>query len=82
VTVDCKEALEQLEACLDPETARELRDRIEAHLAQCPGCRVHIDTVKKTISLYRSEAPLECPEKVRERLHAVLSFEYRRATRG
>ena len=55
-----------------------LADRIEAHFAECSGCRVYVDTVKRTISLYRSEMLLDCPEQVRLRLHAVLSYEYRR----
>ena len=51
---------------------------LESHFAECSSCRIYIDTVKKTISLYRSESPLDCPEQVRMRLHTILSFEYRK----
>jgi anti-sigma factor (TIGR02949 family) len=76
--VNCRDVLSQLSDYLDAETARELCAQLESHFATCSSCRIHIDTLKKTISLYRSETPLDCPEQVRMRLHAVLSFEYRK----
>ena len=74
----CSDVINQLSDYLDAEAAAELCASLEAHLVECPGCRVQIDTVRKTISLYRSELPLECPEQVRVRLHTILSFEYRK----
>ena len=68
----------QLSDYLDAEAADELCAMLEAHLSQCPNCTVHINTVRKTIALYRSEHSLECPEQVRMRLHTILSFEYRK----
>lgn len=76
--MNCRDVLSQISDYLDAEAARELCGDLEAHFAECTQCRVYIDTVKKTISLYRSERPLDCPEQVRLRLHAVLSFEYRK----
>src|SRR5262245_60033475 len=76
--VNCSDVLSQLSDYLDAEAAQELCAQLEAHLSECSTCRIQIDTVKKTISLYRSVDPLECPEQVRMRLHAVLSFEYRK----
>jgi len=73
----CRQVLEQISDYLDAEAARELVTRIEAHFAQCTNCRVYVDTVRKMILLYRSEEPLDCPEQVRLRLHAVLSYEYK-----
>ena len=74
----CSDVINQLSDYLDPEAAQDLCAELEAHLATCQPCRVQIDTVKKTISLYRSESSIDCPEQVRMRLHAVLSFEYRK----
>jgi anti-sigma factor (TIGR02949 family) len=76
--VKCSDVLNQLSDYLDAETAQDLCAQLEAHFAECPACRVQVDTVKKTISLYRSETILDCPEQVRTRLHAVLSFEYQK----
>ena len=74
----CSDVLNQLSDYLDAEAAQDLCAQLEAHFSECPSCRVQIDTVRKTISLYRSESPLDCPEQVRMRLHTVLSFEYRK----
>ncbi|MEP7029073.1 MAG: zf-HC2 domain-containing protein [Candidatus Eisenbacteria bacterium] len=76
--MDCKDVIAQLSDYLDAEAAQDLCVSLEAHFVECSHCRVYIDTVKKTISLYRSESPLECPEQVRLRLHSMLSFEYRK----
>ena len=76
--MDCKEVIAQLSDYLDAEAAQELCVSLESHFAECSACRIYIDTVKKTTSLYRSESPLDCPEQVRTRLHTILSFEYRK----
>jgi predicted anti-sigma-YlaC factor YlaD len=76
--MNCREVIAQLSDYLDAEAARELCEELELHAADCPPCRFHIDTVKKTISLYRSDTPHECPEQVRIRLHAILTIEYRK----
>jgi anti-sigma factor (TIGR02949 family) len=76
--VKCSDVINQLSDYLDAEAAQDLCAELEAHLADCQQCRVQIDTVKKTISLYRSETSIDCPEQVRMRLHSVLSFEYRK----
>lgn len=76
--MECRDVLERISDYLDldPETERDLSERLEGHLVTCTNCRVYVDTVKRTISLYRSETPPDCPEQVRLRLHAVLSYEY------
>ena len=74
--MECRDVLEQISDYLDPESERELVERLEEHLVDCTNCKVYVDTVRRTISLYRSETPPDCPEQVRLRLHAVLSYEY------
>ena len=76
--MDCKDVIAQLSDYLDAEAAQDLCVSLESHFAECSSCRIYIDTVKKTISLYRSESPLDCPEQVRMRLHTILSLEYRK----
>ena len=76
--MDCRDVLAQVSQYLDVEAAQDLVRRLEAHLGDCPHCRVYVDTVKRTILLYRSETPLDCPDEVRARLHAALSFEYKK----
>lgn len=76
--MECRDALERISDYLDldPESERDFVEQLEGHLAGCTNCRVYVDTVKRTITLYRSEVPPDCPEQVRLRLHAVLTYEY------
>ncbi len=77
--MECRDALERISDYLDleDESERDFVEQLEGHLVGCTNCRVYVDTVKRTIALYRSETPADCPEQVRLRLHAVLSYEYK-----
>jgi anti-sigma factor RsiW len=59
---------EYVDGGVDPSVCREL----EAHLAECNPCRVVVDNVRKTITLFRNEQPSELPADFRERLHGAL----------
>ncbi len=59
---------------LDGELEAALCAEIEAHLAGCPDCQVLVDTVRKTIILYRSQALAELPTDVKDRLYQVLNL--------
>ena len=71
----CQELLGQLSDYIDGELEAALCAELEAHLAECPNCRVMVDTVRKTITLYRSQAPSELPVEVQERLFKVLELD-------
>lgn len=53
---------------VDPAVCKEL----EAHLALCNPCRVVVDNVRKTITLYRNDKPCDLPAEFRDRLHTAL----------
>jgi anti-sigma factor RsiW len=74
--VNCEEVLSQLSDYLDDEVREELCRAIEAHLHACHDCQVEVDTIKKTILLYRSERPSEVPVSVSGRLQAALAKAY------
>ncbi len=59
---------EYVDGGVDPAVCKEL----EAHLAQCNPCQVVVDNVRKTITLYRKDAPCELPAEFRDHLHAAL----------
>jgi hypothetical protein len=59
---------EYVDGGVDPSVCKEL----EGHLAQCNPCRVVVDNVRKTITLYRNDEPCELPTEFRDRLHAAL----------
>jgi anti-sigma factor RsiW len=67
--------LGQLSDYIDGELEAALCAELEAHLAECPNCRVMVDTVRKTITLYRSQAPTDLPVEVQERLFKVLELD-------
>ena len=64
----CKEFLLELNDYLDEVVDIQLRERIEAHITECPNCFVILDTTKKTIQVYKGMQPQTLPEEVHARL--------------
>jgi anti-sigma factor RsiW len=71
----CHELLGSLTQYIDGETATELCAKIEAHLAECPRCRVDVDTVRRTITLVHETPMPMLPDDARERLFHVLHLD-------
>ena len=73
---NCKHLLGDLSSYLDGEAEAQICAEIERHLAGCENCRVVVDTLRKTVSLYRvQQAEPELPEEVRQRLYARLNLD-------
>jgi anti-sigma factor RsiW len=68
----CGELVAQFSEYIDGELEAALCAELEAHLAECPNCRVMVDTVRKTITLYHSYRTPELPSDVQDRLYRVL----------
>jgi predicted anti-sigma-YlaC factor YlaD len=65
----CHNLLDGLCDYLDGTAAETLCAQIERHMQQCPDCRIVVDTLRKTISLYQiQEADVDLPNEVHERL--------------
>jgi anti-sigma factor RsiW len=71
----CRELLGQLSDYIDGELEAALCAKLEAHLADCPNCRVMVDTLRRTIILYHAQAPAELPSDIQDRLYKVLKLE-------
>jgi anti-sigma factor RsiW len=73
---ECKKLLGSLSDYVEGEVSGELCLEIERHIAGCQNCRVVVDTIRKTISLYQtcSDSP-DMPAEVRERLYRTLNLE-------
>ena len=73
----CQELLGNISDYVDGELDETLCRELEQHLADCPDCRVVVDTTRKTVSLYRerSAEPAQVPEDVRQRLFKCLNRE-------
>ncbi len=65
---------EYVEGELDPAVCQEL----ERHLAGCDPCKVVIDNIRKTISLYKNDQVYELPADFRQRLHAALRDKWKK----
>jgi len=75
-TPQCKHLLGNLSEYIDGELQAELCAELEQHLQECDDCRVVVNTLRKTIELYRqTSAPTDLPGSVRERLFFKLQLE-------
>lgn len=70
--MNCKQILAALgdyvDGDLDPQVCQALR----VHLADCNPCRIVVDNVRQTITLYKSGRPVELPAELHERLRRLL----------
>jgi anti-sigma factor RsiW len=71
----CGELLGALSDYIDGELEEQLCAQIEAHMRDCPDCRVMVDTLRKTVVLYRTHGQVDVPPDVQDRLYAVLDLE-------
>jgi len=60
---------------IDGELEERLCAAIQAHLRECPECQVMVDTLNKTVILYRKRGEDTLPSDVRARLYAILDLE-------
>ena len=74
MTVDCREILEGLSDYIDEELDEKTCREIEKHLKDCYNCRVVVNTLRQTVTLYHEAAPHELPGDVRMRLHKVIQL--------
>ncbi len=68
----CEELLaflnDYVEGTVDPAVCEEF----EKHMAGCNPCKVVVDNIRKTITLYKEGQPYRLPTEFRDRLHASL----------
>lgn len=72
LTLFCKEMLGSLSDYIDGELELQLCAEIEQHMAGCGNCRVVVDTLSRTVSLYRECGHEPVPQEAKDRLYAVL----------
>ncbi len=71
----CRHLLGGISDYVDEEASEALCAEIERHLAECENCRVVVDTLRKTVSLYHSTCePAEVPSDVKQRLYKRLDL--------
>jgi predicted anti-sigma-YlaC factor YlaD len=68
----CDELLDAVNEYLDGETRSALCAALQGHLADCHSCRLVIDNLRQTITLYRSGESVGLPAGLHEELCAIL----------
>lgn len=71
---NCRQMLGDLSAYLDGEASEELCAEIEQHMASCEDCRIVVDTLSKTLLLYRDLPEPTLSAGARERLFRSLDL--------
>lgn len=72
----CHHLIETLSDYVDGELAPELCAELERHLSECDNCRIVVNTLKKTIDLYRTPSAEDMlPDDIRQRLYYRLHLQ-------
>ena len=72
---NCKYLLGSLSDYIDGELGSNLCTEIEQHLQDCENCRIVVDSLRKTVYLYKATAGSPAmPTEVRERLYKRLDL--------
>ena len=57
---------------LDKDARAAVCRKVDEHLKDCPDCKVYLDTLNKTITLYRDLGDVAVPRDVQSRLFATI----------
>lgn len=69
----CEEILKALDLYLDGDEANATCVAFQKHLADCERCRIVVDTIQKTVKLFKDdEQQVEMPEHCQQKLHDML----------
>lgn len=68
----CQELLKLLNDYVDGDVDVPSCAEFEKHLKDCNPCRIVVDTMRQTITLYRGQEVYDIPAPFREKLHDVL----------
>ncbi len=73
--LSCPEVYEHLCDNLDEQIDSESCRQIKAHLAGCENCTALLDSLKKTVYLYRKYPTPKLPTKIKTELFAVVRLD-------
>jgi predicted anti-sigma-YlaC factor YlaD len=71
--ISCVEVRRELSNYLEEDVFPALRQRIDAHVARCGGCRAVYDGVRNVIQLCSGGEVLELPKGFSQRLYSRLT---------
>lgn len=71
---NCRDVTKHICANLDEGMHSDKCREIRKHLRRCPNCTAYLDSLKKTVSLYRNVPDPHVPNSARKKLYAVLKL--------
>ena len=71
----CHDLLGCLSEYVDGELSGELCVELERHLAGCENCRIVVDTLARTVTLYHDHGHEPLPDDVKSRLFKALNLD-------
>jgi len=75
--LSCQEVLEQLADYLDEDARAELVQQVDSHIHECSHCQVEVDTLRRTIMIYRCDEKVVLSSPLTDRLQQALEQAYR-----
>jgi predicted anti-sigma-YlaC factor YlaD len=79
--LSCQEVLDQLSDYLDEDARAELIKEVDGHLHECSHCQAEVDTIRRTIRIYRCDEKVMLPLSLSEKLQQALDQAYRATPR-
>lgn len=73
-TTGCREVATHLQFQLDSKLRTRACREIMRHLEHCPNCTAYLDSLQKTILLYRKYPDPQVPKRMRQKLLAILKL--------
>jgi predicted anti-sigma-YlaC factor YlaD len=70
----CHGLYQEFSDYLDGEATELLRAEIEEHMTRCGKCRIVVDTLRKTVTLYHQLPQPELDSNALERIYKVLDI--------
>ena len=73
MTTLCGKLLASLGDFIDGELEESLCADIEAHMKGCDNCRLVVDNLRKTVTVFKAGKTVELPDDIRTRLHKAMA---------
>lgn len=70
----CGEVAKHVQEHLDYRLSSAEYRKLKEHLQSCPNCTAYLDSLKKTVRLYREYPDPQIPSRIRRELHAILKL--------
>ncbi|MDI6740464.1 MAG: zf-HC2 domain-containing protein [Candidatus Edwardsbacteria bacterium] len=68
----CRRMVSAFSDYIDKDMREAVCRKVDEHLKDCPDCRVYLDTLNKTITLYRDLGDVAVPRDIQSRLFATI----------